>query len=295
MSEIFEGLPVKSISIENLVNQRHAILERVAGAIGQLREAAQVSEASGISSALRYRGFEHILGGKDYYHGTGLLDEKALAGITKRLDASAWQHLLHESGIRTLMDAKARRDWDDKIDKTDVPELTLDNIRSTFGMLYDTRGEIFERGVINCFKALSWCYKSNRPFAFGAKIVRRFIRGQVISKRGGGGTSLGYVNMRSTDELDDLSRVFHVLDGKPEPDHRQGWYSRLNRCDKTTDPDAEDDYMRVRSFRNGNGHVTFKRPDLVDRMNKILAKHYPLALPENPHVEEEAFAPVSVA
>lgn len=295
MSEVFEGLPVKSISIENLVNQRAAILERVAGAIGMLEEAAALGESSGISGSIRYRGFEHILGGQEHYRGTGLLTEKAIEGITKRLDASAWQHLLHESGIRTLMDAKARRDWDEKIEKADVPELTNQNIRSTFGLLYDTRGEIFERGVINCFKALSWSYKTNRPFAFGKRLVRRFIRGQVISKRGGGGTSLGYVNMRSTDELDDLSRVFHVLDGKPEPDHRQGWYSRLTRCDKTTDPDAEDDYMRVRSFRNGNGHVTFKRQDLVDRMNQIIAKHYPGALPENPHEEAESFEPVKVS
>ena len=71
-----------------------------------------------------------------------------------------------------------------------------------------------------------------------------------------------------------------MLDGKPEPDSaRRGWYSRLMACDKTTDPDAASDYISVRSFRNGNGHATFKRPDLVDRMNQIIAKHYPGALP----------------
>ena len=82
-----------------------------------------------------------------------------------------------------------------------------------------------------------------------------------------------------TDMLDDLTRVFSVLDGKPEPDFRRGWYGRISDCRTTSDPDAEDAYMSIRSFRNGNGHVTFKRPDLVDKMNLIIAKHYPGALP----------------
>jgi hypothetical protein len=42
---------------------------------------------------------------------------------------------------------------------------------------------------------------------------------------------------------------------------------------------AENDYVSIRTFMNGNGHVTFKRIDLVDKMNRIIAKHYPGALP----------------
>jgi hypothetical protein len=42
---------------------------------------------------------------------------------------------------------------------------------------------------------------------------------------------------------------------------------------------VENDYLAIRTFKNGNGHVMFKRPDLVDAMNRIIAKHYPGALP----------------
>lgn len=37
-------------------------------------------------------------------------------------------------------------------------------------------------------------------------------------------------------------------------------------------------YFHLRWFKNGNGHLTFSRPDLVEAMNRILAKHYPNAL-----------------
>lgn len=154
-------------------------------------------------------------------------------------------------------------------------------LRSTFRMLHDSRGEMFDRGVLACFKSLAWDYKTNLPQKFGKRIVITYMRNSVTagSRYGGTGTSLGMPNYDRCNRLDDLVRVLSVLDGKPEPDHRNGWYSRLGSCRATTDPDAADDYLSVRSFRNGNAHITFKRPDLVDQMNKIIAKHYPGALP----------------
>lgn len=53
----------------------------------------------------------------------------------------------------------------------------------------------------------------------------------------------------------------------------------LSRCFTARGPLLNDDYLHLRWFKNGNGHITFKRPDLVEQMNLILAKHYPHALP----------------
>ena len=41
---------------------------------------------------------------------------------------------------------------------------------------------------------------------------------------------------------------------------------------------AENAYLHVKWSKKGSGHVLFKRPDLVEKMNGILAKHYPHAL-----------------
>ncbi|EFS9191885.1 DUF4942 domain-containing protein [Salmonella enterica] len=35
----------------------------------------------------------------------------------------------------------------------------------------------------------------------------------------------------------------------------------------------------IRYLQKGSGHITFKRLDLVEKMNDIVAKHYPGALP----------------
>lgn len=290
MSELFGGALVKSISIENLIAQRDGVMAQIGLAMDHLRQASAIAVVSGISNPKLYRDFPFLLHGRNHYQTNHLLEPKALETIRKRVDANAWNHLMHESGLRSLMDAKAREEWAAKIEKLECPELTEDNVRATFSTLYESRGDLFERGVINCFKSLSWNYKTNRPFAFGKRLVM-YVRSSVS----GPGTSLGFPNSRACDSLDDLVRVLSVLDGKPEPDHRNGMYSLIGEAKSMATCDCENEYLQIRSFRNGNGHITFKRPDLVERMNKILAKHYPNQLPADRHETARGFEGVAVA
>jgi hypothetical protein len=287
---------VKSLSIDNLVNQRAAVVERLGQAVTLIREAAQIASVGHLGMPRL-----HISTGYSRGHGSA---ERAIADarlgarrdgstweheagdraevdriIRLGVDAAAWQYLMHESGLRSLMDAKARADWDRSISEGEIPELTDANIRSTFQMLHDARGDIFERGVIACFKSLAWSYKTNLPHRFGKRIVMTYLRNSVSGGKWGSSGTLGYVNHSRCDALDDLSRVFAIVDGRPEPDHRSGWYSRLSTCAKVGDPDAADDYLSIRSYRNGHGHVTFKKPALVDELNRIIARHFPGCLP----------------
>ncbi len=114
------------------------------------------------------------------------------------------------------MDATARDTWAKQIAEGEVPELTAANIEATFGQLYEARGDMFERGVLQCFRRLSWDYKTNQPFKFGKRVI---VTGLMTG---------GYAGSRATNELDDLMRVFHVLDGQPEADHRNGMHALIS-------------------------------------------------------------------
>jgi hypothetical protein len=48
-------------------------------------------------------------------------------------------------------------------------------VRATFVQLHAKRGEFFERGVLAVFRGLSWDYKTNRPQAFGRRIVVKHV------------------------------------------------------------------------------------------------------------------------
>ncbi len=71
----------------------------------------------------------------------------------------------------SIMNAQARDQWNNSLEKDDIPAVSEGNILCTFEQLHQSKGEIFERGVINVFKSLNWDFKSNSPCKFGKKII----------------------------------------------------------------------------------------------------------------------------
>jgi hypothetical protein len=262
---------VPSVSIAALVNARAGIIDRfdrIAALVEEIRDVAAAAKIAPPRLGVTRQGSR----------GTELEDisddGRAREAFAKLLDRNAWRMLLDESGMRTFMDQHTRERWDEQIDKMHFPALTAEAVAGTFARLYESRGEMFEQGVIRCFRELSWDYKTNNPFRFGKRIVLPFLKGWSDST---------YPDHGRASKLDDLVRVMSVLDGRPEPDHRSGMYHVLSQA--MSEPgqryrgETRTDYLRVKWFKNRSGHVEFLRPDLVDGMNAIIAKHYPGALP----------------
>lgn len=253
---------IKSISVEALLERREAVIERLQKANVLLTEANAL--APRLPRLLEPR----------YSTSSGRGGPIDVPDVMREVDASFWSHLLEASGIRTIMDAEARRQWDDKIGKYEYPPLTLENVRATFAQLFADRQSLFERGVVNCFRRLSWDHKTNKLSRFGRKII---VDGLVPPTKYGG-AEIGHY---APNHLDDLNRVFHLLDGEPEPDWTQRIYEQLRGAGalKGEGGEIELPYFRLRWFKKGTGHLLFRRLDLVDELNRILAKHHPDALP----------------
>lgn len=259
---------VPSVSLENLLAQRDAMAERVREAHRLLAEAVDISRVALEGWHVGYAlDLETTRQRRSFTDG-----DAGLAFFLKSIDVEFWSFLFSQSGLRTFMDAEARHKWDDAISKRDVPPLTRENIEATFAGLHGQRREMFERGVVSAFRSLSWDYKTNNPVMFGKRLILRHVSN---TWRHSGNT----LSPRGADQLDDLARVFYVIDNQPEPDHRRGAFFRLQEA-RALEAGAPCDlgYFTVRLFKNGNGHLVFTRPELVDRLNLIVAKHYPSAL-----------------
>lgn len=268
MSELHAGNVVSSISIEGLLSKRAAVVSQLTSARALLGDIERYM-TDGNMFTTEYRRFAWIINGTQHTCRNHLLEDECMAGIIARLDASCWSKLMHESGLLTFMDAKARREFAEKIEKCQTPPLTMENIEETFTALYNSRGDMFDRGVIACFKKLSWCYKTNNPVMFGKRIIKTYL------------TTYGSFSHTTLNDLDDLQRVFRVVDGKVEEDHRNCLSSRMYALNGRSALTGRftDEYMDIKWFKNGNGHITFTKPAVVDKLNSIIAKHYPGALP----------------
>lgn len=256
---------IKSTNVEYIINQRNAAIKLIEDSSDKLRAAKEITDNAGLGDCA---------GWVKSRNGGGCLNvDDFLNTATKEIDSAAWQHLMSESGMRTFMDTEAKRDWDEKICERDVPELTLKNVISTFEHLLERRGELFERGVINIYKGLSWDYKTNSPCKFG----KRIILDNAVSYS----PIWGFSTNNKLDTLADLERIMAVLEQKPEPDHRENISQKVDG--KILRRDGEDTYENdefiVRWYKKGTMHVTFKQPGLIEKLNAILAKHYPEALP----------------
>ena len=219
-----------------------------------------------------------ILGALDAHRAFYDLRHDGSAGILealrRRLDADAWGFLRDVSGLRNLMDARSLSAFSEQIEK-EPPALTMENVQATFSQFRENAGAIFERGVVAVFEGLSTHYKTNSKLAFG----RRVILNAALNEYGW--------NYRLVDEaaVNDLDRIFHLLDKREAPDFRGGAAARVGTQRRKVRGRFEVDttYMHLRAFANGNLHITFKRADLMDQMNAILTRHYGATLADDSH------------
>ncbi|QHM73784.1 DUF4942 domain-containing protein [Mixta intestinalis] len=257
---------ILSTSIERVVTGRDTALKQIEQLIQELDAISRLTSEIGGGTA---QDWAMKLGHR--YEGWLTEDvDKAITAITRNIDRSIWRDLMLKSGMMALMDAQARDQWHKNLEEGDLPAISEANILSTFEQLHQNRMEVFERGIINVFKGLSWDYKTNSPCSFGKKII---INNLVTYNRWGFSLNWGW----RRDQLADLERMLFLLDGKPIPDNRGDVTTRLMaHIRDNPDKDVyEDEFFRIRYFQKGTAHLTFKRLDLVERMNDIIAKHYP--------------------
>lgn len=255
-----------STSIERTVNGRNAALAQIEALIHQLNDISTLTRSIGGKTALDWAMKQ------DFRCGCWLMEKPATAMkvITCNLDRSIWRDLMKKSGTLSIMDAQAREQWCNRLEKDDIPAISEENIFSTFEQLHQSKNDVFERGVINVFKGLSWDFKTNSPFKFDKKII---VVGLVKCDRWGFGLSGG----RQRDRLADLERMLVILDGKPIPDNRADVTRRLDDHihENRSSQQYEDEWFKIKYFQKGTAHITFKRAELVDKLNDIIARHYP--------------------
>lgn len=91
-----------------------------------------------------------------------------------------------------------------------------------------------------------------------------------------------YLGTPGRSMLDDLTKVFYLLEGRNVPDHRVSEGAKFGEYferEGFSGAVYEAEYFSMRYYMKGTAHITFKRPELVDRINDIVARHFPDMLP----------------
>ena len=226
-----------STSVSHILAVRKTTLLQIDTLIRQLAEISSMTESIGGKTSLDWAMKQ------DFRCGCWLMEkpETAMKAITRNLDREIWRDLMQRSGMLSL--------------------------------LHQNKDEVFERGVINVFRGLSWNYKTNCPCKFGSKII---VNNLVRWDRWG----VHLITGQQADRVADLERMLHLFSGRPIPDNRENIIIRLDDHIQSVQGQEcyEDEMFSIRYFKKGSAHITFRKPQLVDRLNDIIARHYPEAL-----------------
>lgn len=190
---------------------------------------------------------------------------------TRDVDQRFWRQAFSATGLMEVMDAEALGDFQRDLDKT-PPEFTLENVRSTFLSLFQEADKLFARGAVNVFRKLDKGYRTNEKDAF--RLGPRAILHSIFQPAWKGGLQMRYGHWASG-QINDLDRVFRVLDGKKHAP--QSLETAINAAfseSKSGPWVYEDEYFRIKGFLNGNAHFQFRREDLLEKANRMIGKFY---------------------
>ncbi len=272
-------LPVQRASIEQIEGYRRRALDLYAEAFDKMQEAGRMADKAAISGKLpNATYFRDNLERYLLPTGANATEERRtrwLDGTRHTLDRAIWKHLLEATELEKLMDKQAREEFREQLEK-EPPEATAQNCYSTLSTLVADADDIFMRGLANCFSKLDRRFRSHDGFKVGARIALSGVF-----------NSYGMWNpyARHEDTLRDVERTFLILDEKELPDRYAGIVGLIDeeRRGSGMEPrtyEVEDEYFKARAFKNGNLHVWFKRKDLVEKVNKLLATYYGATLGE---------------
>lgn len=245
------------------------ILAQRADAIEKIQSAAQAIRAAEASVELAAAGRTHCHGRLQCgsIKVDWRFDKADIEILTEELDRGIWLRIFNECGFIGLMDAPTVRKFEEDL-KGKPPALTKENVIATVENLRANAGSIARRGIVATFRELSRKYRSNNAFRIGQKVI---IQRATAA-------------WRSVEPLVDVDRAFRIADGKaPVENPAADPTTLLGALDATRHKSVEfeTEYFACFIYGNGNLHVRFKRPDLVDKINRWIAEECGAVLGNN--------------
>lgn len=249
--------------------QRHTVSEMVTAYKIAVKE---IEDGHAMLARAESR-LSNAFGGSSY-------DFKAYAGrsrygqeieaIKRELKKDAWKVIAKRLELRKFMSIADCRKFDDQLEAgTALPEIEEDTIwnflQDVTSRLSDFKKEACKE-LFNTLRPWRLTHKTNEKnarFELGEKII---LVGWVSRWMGDYYTTNHYRD----DHFRQLDNVFRLLDGKGIGQEYHGELAtEIVRQTKNTGDYGETEFFRFNCFKNGNLHLTFKRMDLVQKLNEI--------------------------
>ena len=187
--------------------------------------------------------------------------------MLREIRREAWRAVLARLKVRQAMSIKAWSEMERKLNDGEPPPFTVEAVEAVVRQLRADLPDMIQASIAEVFDWLrprQSQYRTNTEYSLGRKVVLTSM------------VRVGYGKWDVEDYADQkliaLENVFCMCDGKPGR-APTGYYANIATAIKALPLDGpcvgETEYFSFRGWRNGNLHLTFKRMDLVKRLNAI--------------------------
>ena len=185
------------------------------------------------------------------------------AQISKQtIKKNMWSFIVEKTQIRNLLSEKKKLELDKMMEDDTLPEVESETIQAFISNLTENLPHLFKEACSEVFEMLRPPrseYKTNTEYEVGARVIMNYIVDCTW-----GGCSLEY---RREQSLINLDNVFHLLDGKGCIKYPHDLVTTIKTAIRDKLWTAETEYFLCKWYKKGSMHITFKRPDLVRKLN----------------------------
>lgn len=261
--EVMDGVeffaPVSSDVVDHLIGRYQSMRANILAVADFVNGGSNAAAISYFLNGNRQDRDRYVRDVKDIFN---------IEGAIAQLNSDYWQQAIRLTDVYDYMPAKRRNEWDDQIREKKTPDFEESTVRSTLMDLLANREMFFCERVDGIFRALSGEHVTNRPEGFG----KRMIIARVYN-------DYGMVEHRVGQYIHDMRVVIAKFMGRDEPswgmtDEVLAGSRRATGEWFSVDGGA----IRIRSYMKGTLHLEV-HPDMAWRLNCILAKLYPMAIP----------------
>lgn len=205
-----------------------------------------------------------------YQHGRTSSED----GIYDGMKRAAWRILSNKLGLRNVMSVKRRKEFDEQLERGELPEITEETIVTVLLGLIGQAKEFAKEAAKEVFDILrprGWSskYKTNNVFKIGKRVILAYA-----VERGWSDTNGFRASYHKEQELIAIDGVFHLMDGKGIMREDRG--PLVKAISEAKEGKGETPYFSFKCFKNRNLHIQFKRLDLVKQLNGLAVGEFVL-------------------
>ena len=175
-----------------------------------------------------------------------------------------WGFIVEKTQIRHLLTEKKKKELDRMIEDETLPEVETETVQAFISNLACNLPNLFKEACCEVFDMLRPPrseYKTNTGFEIGSKVIMNYMVDWSY-----GSCMLEY---RREQNLINLDNVFHLLDGKGNTKYPHDLVTTIKTAIRENRWEAETEYFRCKWHKKRSLHITFKRLDLVQELNRI--------------------------